>query len=284
MAYNINTQTPTPGQIPWHPQAILLFNLTKEIGEHLNLASTGFDFIDDKIFDIDQKIADLTNEVGAARQSEPDLLGAFGLYVKLSGMTSDLNAGGYKITNSADGTDPQDLTSLSQVTAMIIGGGSPGDISILALNTAGLEAGQNIKASSDGTAVAGEAMIGVSGTYQSLPGDRIVITASTAFTVTLPQNPVQNITTVRFLAFLDDIETNNITIAPFGAQLIDGLNESVIISSDIPVEFIFVDGLIGWKKISQQKINSIYDPLGFALWHKAVTKPSVYNILPLLNS
>ena len=280
--HNTTTLTPTPGQTPWHPEAILLFNLTKEIGTHLNLAATGFDFIDNKMDDVDGKIASLTSEVDAARQSEPSLLGAFGLYIKLSGMTGDLSAGGYKITNSVDGTAPQDLTSLSQVTSMIIGGGSPGDISILGLNTVGLEAGQNITTSGNGTAVAGEAMIGVSGTYQALPGDRIVVTASTAFTVTLPQTPVQNITTVRFLAFLDDIGANNITIAPFGAQLIDGLNEPLIVSSDIPIEFIFVGGSTGYKKISQQKLNSINEPFGFALWHKAVTEPSVYNILPLI--
>jgi len=280
--HNTTTLTPTPGQTPWHPEAILLFNLTKEIGTHLNLAATGFDFIDNKISDMDGKTASLTSEVDAARQSEPSLLGAFGLYVKLSGMTGDLDAGGYKITNSVDGTAPKDLTTFSQVTGMIIGGGSPGDISLLDLNTVGLEPGQNITTSGDGTAVAGEAMIGVSGTYQALPGDRIVVTASTAFTVTLPQTPVQNVTTVRFLAFLDDVGANNITIEP-DALLIDGLNEPLIVSSDIPIEFIFVGGSTGYKKISQRKLNSIYDPLGFTLWHRAITEPTVFNILPLLD-
>lgn len=283
MAYLVSTPTPVPGQTPWHTEAILLFNLTKQIAIDLNSASVGFSDINYKIVDMDDKTASLTSEVGAARQSEPSLLGAFGLYVKLSGMTGDLDAGNYKITNLQDATNPQDVINLSQAEAILAGGGVPGNISILALNTVGLEAGQNITTSGDGTAVAGEAMIGVSGTYQSLPGDRIVVTASTAFTVTLPQNPVQNITTVRFLAFLDDIGANNITIAPFGAQLIDGLNKTVVITSDLPVEFIFIDGSTGWKKIGQRKLNSIHDPLGFALWHKAITDPSVYNILPLLD-
>jgi len=91
------------------------------------------------------RTADIINELNAAMGVAVSLnarLNTF--YVKGSALSSNLNGGAFRAANFADAEDAQDLTTLSQVTSLIVGGGNPGDIAITSLNKGSASDGQLI--------------------------------------------------------------------------------------------------------------------------------------------
>jgi len=69
--------------------------------------------------------------------------------------TQNVNAGGYRLTNGADGINPQDFTTLSQVNAIVGAGGSPSLIAITSLNVGTATANQLIGVNGAGTDIIG---------------------------------------------------------------------------------------------------------------------------------
>lgn len=117
----------------------------------------------DALLAIDTKADDVTSEVTAAREGEASLLANLTAIraliadrVAKAGLDANLPFGGFRGTGAADGVDPNDLTTLQQVNALILGGGNPGDIDITALAVGALAAGEilfNNAGSLDGFAV-----------------------------------------------------------------------------------------------------------------------------------
>lgn len=75
-------------------------------------------------------------EVEAARDGEASLLANIQKYIPLTGVGSNPDLNAKRIVNAADAVGSSDLTTLSQVNTLISGGGSPGDIQVMALKHA----------------------------------------------------------------------------------------------------------------------------------------------------
>lgn len=94
----------------------------------------------------------LEDEIIAARGASVDLATKMALKADYT-LTQNLNGGSFKGVSFADGTASQDLVTLSQANAILLGGGSPSAIAITSLGVGTATDGQIYKRS--GSAVAG---------------------------------------------------------------------------------------------------------------------------------
>jgi len=251
---------------------------------NLELAKGNFDTLLGREDTQGNRISLLESEVVEGRQGEVSLLNALHLYLKMTdGFSQTIDANSHKLTGLGLGVNPNDSVTLSQVNAMLTLGGDPANVSILDLSTAGLEPGQNIETSSDGQNITGSQITVINASYQALAGQRLVVNANNNFMITLPQNPVPNTTQIDFVAFTGKIGQNNITLLPFGSDLIEGINQATIIRKNQALKFIFIGETTGWLKIEQSTAGASVDtPNGFANWYEAIKQPSIYNILKII--
>jgi len=169
----------------------------------------------------------------------------------LSGMTADLNAGGFKVTNLADPTAPQDAATQSWVASQIIAGGSPGDVPITSLDKGTATEGQLYLAGAVNptsfTLPEGSLLIGgaTSPTAVSYPVEATVISAAHtaaagewlavdtsggAVTITMPTGTDGDV--IRFTDFAGTWATNNVTLT--GGNFLDV--EGVVQAADFVLD------------------------------------------------
>ena len=123
----------------------------------------------------------------------------------LSGMTADLNAGGFKVTNLGDPALAQDAATRSWVLSQIINGGT-------------------------GLAYPLEPFL-VTAAYTTDPGKWLLVdTSTTAITITLPSGTDGDV--IRFTDFAGTWETNNVTLT--GGSFLDA--EGAIQSADFVLD------------------------------------------------
>lgn len=83
------------------------------------------------------------DELIAAQDGEPSLIEALNNYVKASGLTASLDAGGHQINNAGNASQPTDLVTLQQLTALVQAGSTdPGQIALTALGVGSLADGE----------------------------------------------------------------------------------------------------------------------------------------------
>lgn len=125
-----------------------------------------------------------TNEVETARQGQASLTLNFDRYVLKTGWMADFNAMNYRLTGLADAVNPQDAVNLQTVQSLIIGGGSPSNIPITALNKGTATALQLYRVDASETTIEGvtlgfsdlSAGVGVEGDYLKIEGNQIIST------------------------------------------------------------------------------------------------------------
>ena len=93
---------------------------------------------------LENDISNVQDEVIDARGGEAALVVRLdmmqadidGKYVEGTPLTTNLNMGGFRATDAQNAQDSQDYTTLAQVNSLILGGGDPNDIDIMALRQA----------------------------------------------------------------------------------------------------------------------------------------------------
>lgn len=107
------------------------------------------------------KLNALVTEANAAlglrlTQAQVDArVGAIG--VLLAGLTANLNAGGFKVTGAGNASASGDLVNLATAEALLLGGGTPGNIPITSLGVGTVADGELVGRS--GSAIVGVGMI-----------------------------------------------------------------------------------------------------------------------------
>jgi hypothetical protein len=103
---------------------------------------------------LDVLLGNINTEIVNAREGEASLLINLGTYLKNATFTSDVNLNGFRVINAADGIASTDLATVSQATALILGGASPTNIAITSIGSGTATSGQRLV--SNGTIIVAE--------------------------------------------------------------------------------------------------------------------------------
>ena len=148
------------GKTPWFTENwSALVDRTEDIAQVIDTATAGYTTLNDR--HLAHEVT--TTEVEAARDGYASLLlkqqaqdtDIATRISNVTGLISNLSGNSYRGVSFTDGIDPQDLTTVAQVNAIVVGGGSPSTIPITSLNVGTATANQKIKVDPVGTAIIG---------------------------------------------------------------------------------------------------------------------------------
>lgn len=148
------------GKTPWYEDNwSALIDRVEDIADVINTATGSYTTLNDRHL----AHAATTTEVVDARDGYASLLlkeqaQDTNIATRVSnttGLTQNLSGNSFRGVSFANAVDPQDITTLSQVNSLIVGGGSPGDIPITSLDVGTATANQKIKVNGTGDAIIG---------------------------------------------------------------------------------------------------------------------------------